>query len=294
MTLFQKEGSDLARADGLELVRSAFALASRAETAMLLPYIAESLSTFLPEADAAPEAYRLVRHVRDALEAGAPADLSARYFEVWLLRLAGLLPGGTECAACGRDLSTGGAPARSRAAGSIRHRVRSPGRRAGRRRRPPASRRDPSQPAGRSRPPRGGRRVASGAGGASSRGAPALPRPRAEELPIPRYADSAPYSRSSIRHSSTVSTARSATVSTRRTRLDLAHLAIPGGQLWMPCCAHHFEPREPSSMGTRRHLNIGLQQRGPALEGWPMTRGGRTRGGGELTHVPRSCAARHS
>jgi DNA repair protein RecO (recombination protein O) len=109
LTLFQKEGSDLARADGLELVRSAFGLASRAETAMLLPYVAESLSTFLPEAEAAPEAYRLVRHVLDALEAGAPADLSARYFEAWLLRLAGLLPGGTECAACGRDLSTGGA-----------------------------------------------------------------------------------------------------------------------------------------------------------------------------------------
>lgn len=109
MTLFQKEGSDLARADGLELVRSAFGLASRAETAMLLPYLAESLSTFLPEAEAAPAAYRLVRHVLDALETGAPADLSARYFEAWLLRLAGLLPGGSECAACGRDLSTGGA-----------------------------------------------------------------------------------------------------------------------------------------------------------------------------------------
>lgn len=109
VTLFQKEGSDLARADGLELVRSAFGLASRAETAMLLPYLAESLSTFLPEAEEAPEAYRLVRHVLDALEQGAPADLATRYFEAWLLRLSGVLPGGTECACCGRDLSTGGA-----------------------------------------------------------------------------------------------------------------------------------------------------------------------------------------
>ncbi|MCL4807348.1 MAG: DNA repair protein RecO [Thermoanaerobaculia bacterium] len=109
VTLFQKEGADLARADGLELVKSAFPLACRAETAMLLPYVAESLSTFLPEGEAAPEAYRLARHVLDALEAGAPADLAARYFEAWLLRLAGLLPGGTECASCGRDLSTGGA-----------------------------------------------------------------------------------------------------------------------------------------------------------------------------------------
>ena len=109
VTLFQKEGADLARADGLELVRSAFGLASRAETAMLLPYVAESLSTFLPEGEAAPEAYRLARHVLDALEEGAPPDLAARYFEAWLLRIAGLLPGGTACASCGRDLATGGA-----------------------------------------------------------------------------------------------------------------------------------------------------------------------------------------
>jgi DNA repair protein RecO (recombination protein O) len=109
VTLFQREGAELARADGLELVKSAFSLACRAETAMLLPYVAESLATFLPEAEAAPEAYRLARHVLDALDAGAPADLAARYFEAWLLRLAGLLPGGTECATCGRDLATGGA-----------------------------------------------------------------------------------------------------------------------------------------------------------------------------------------
>lgn len=109
LTLFQKEGAELARADGIDLVRSAFGLASRAETAMLLPYLAESLSTFLPEGEAAPEAYRLARHVLDALEGGAPADLSTRYFEAWLLRIAGLLPGGVECASCGRDLSAGGA-----------------------------------------------------------------------------------------------------------------------------------------------------------------------------------------
>jgi DNA repair protein RecO (recombination protein O) len=109
VTLFRKEGAELARGDGLELVKSAFGLASKPETAMLLPYVAESLSTFLPEAEAAPEAYRLARHVLDALEEGAPPALAARYFEAWLLRLAGLLPGGAECASCGRSLASGGA-----------------------------------------------------------------------------------------------------------------------------------------------------------------------------------------
>jgi Recombinational DNA repair protein (RecF pathway) len=39
LTYFRREGADLARVDGLEIVTSAFDLASRAETAMLLPYL---------------------------------------------------------------------------------------------------------------------------------------------------------------------------------------------------------------------------------------------------------------
>jgi DNA repair protein RecO (recombination protein O) len=127
LTLFQREGAELARADGLDLVRSAFGLAARAETAMLLPYLAESLSTFLPEGEAAPEAYRLARHVLDALEGGAPAGLAARYFEAWLLRIAGLLPGGAECASCGRDLSSGGARFDAELPGLVGNECASPG-----------------------------------------------------------------------------------------------------------------------------------------------------------------------
>jgi recombinational DNA repair protein (RecF pathway) len=59
---------------------------------MLLPYLAESALTFVPESEQGGEVYRLVRHVLDALSAGVPAPLAARYFEVWLLRFAGVLP----------------------------------------------------------------------------------------------------------------------------------------------------------------------------------------------------------
>lgn len=88
---FRKEGADLARVDGLEIVKSAFELATRPGTAMLLPYLAESALTFVPESEQGGDVYRLVRHVLDALEAGVPAPLAARYFEVWLLRFAGVL-----------------------------------------------------------------------------------------------------------------------------------------------------------------------------------------------------------
>ena len=92
LTYFRREGADLARVDALEIVASAFGLASHAETAMLLPYLAESALTFVPESELGGDVFRLVRHVLDALEAGVPAPLAARYFEVWLLRFAGVLP----------------------------------------------------------------------------------------------------------------------------------------------------------------------------------------------------------
>jgi DNA repair protein RecO len=91
LTYFRKEGADLARVDGLEIVRSAYDLAVNAGAAMLLPYLAESALTFVPESELGGEVYRLVRHVLDALEAGVPAPLATRYFETWLLRFAGVL-----------------------------------------------------------------------------------------------------------------------------------------------------------------------------------------------------------
>lgn len=105
-TYFRREGADLARLQDVEIVASSFELATRSETAMLLPYIAESALTFVPESEPGGDVYRLVRHVLDALAAGTEAALAARYFEVWLLFFAGLLPEAKECALCGEPLGT--------------------------------------------------------------------------------------------------------------------------------------------------------------------------------------------
>lgn len=104
MTIFRREGAELARFDSLEIVRTAFHLAGRPETAMLLPYLAEHLLTFVPDSDPGEEIYRLTRHVLDALSEGADADLAARYFEVWLLRFGGLLPDPEGIPQAARDL----------------------------------------------------------------------------------------------------------------------------------------------------------------------------------------------
>jgi len=110
VTYFRKEGAELGRIDSIEIVRSAFDLATRPASALLLPYIAESLLTFVPESELGDEMYRLTRHVLDALEARedpAGAPLAARYFEVWLLRFAWLLPEDAACPACGVPLPEG-------------------------------------------------------------------------------------------------------------------------------------------------------------------------------------------
>ena len=74
---------------------------------MLLPYLAETLSTFLPEGEPAPEAYRLARHVLDAVAGGVGVTVAARYAETWVLRLSGLLPEAGACDTCGEPLAAG-------------------------------------------------------------------------------------------------------------------------------------------------------------------------------------------
>jgi DNA repair protein RecO len=91
VTYFRKEGADLARVDAIEIVRSAYGLAVDPAAAMLLPYLAESALTFVPESELGGDVYRLVRHVLDGLESRVPPALATRYFETWLLRFAGVL-----------------------------------------------------------------------------------------------------------------------------------------------------------------------------------------------------------
>ncbi len=108
VTWFQKEGAELARLDALEVLESSFSLATRPETAMLLPYIAESVLAFVPELEPGGDVYRLTAHVLHSLRAGAQPDLCLRYFETWMLRLAGVFPARAVCAACGEPFPESG------------------------------------------------------------------------------------------------------------------------------------------------------------------------------------------
>jgi len=102
---FEKEGRDLHRIDSIEIERSSFPLASELSSGLLLSAIAESLITFVADSDPSEKFFRLAAHAVDALFDGREPASVAVYFDAWILRLTGVLPGLASCASCERPLS---------------------------------------------------------------------------------------------------------------------------------------------------------------------------------------------
>lgn len=103
----EKEGRQLVRLDALELLAAPKRLGSDLEGLLVGSYLGESVATFAPEGEPAERLYRLLDASVQALEHGAPKGLVLRYFESWLLRLAGVFPPPDDCPHCGRPLVAG-------------------------------------------------------------------------------------------------------------------------------------------------------------------------------------------
>ena len=101
---FQRDRDDLGRLSSCEIDRSYFETLATLENAPLAAYWAELIIGFTPELDPIPDLYRLTGAALDALATGAGAELMARYFEVWMLRISGLLPDLEHCSQCGRSM----------------------------------------------------------------------------------------------------------------------------------------------------------------------------------------------
>jgi len=101
---YEKEGKDLVSINSVDPIRPSFGLSGDLNRALLLSVLAESLETFVSESEPAEPFYRLAHHVMDALFGGAPAPLAGAYFDVWILKLSGLMPSARECAGCGRAI----------------------------------------------------------------------------------------------------------------------------------------------------------------------------------------------
>jgi DNA repair protein RecO (recombination protein O) len=107
VTYFEKDSQELVSINSVDAIRPSFALSKNLEQGLLVSALAESLQTFVPDSDPAEHFYRLARHVLDGLFAGASPRSVRSYFELWILKLSGLFPSPSECAACGKPLEPG-------------------------------------------------------------------------------------------------------------------------------------------------------------------------------------------
>ena len=105
VTWFEKEGRELARISSVELVRTAHPLQTDLEGILLGSYLTDHLLEFAQEGEASDHFYRLLDSTVQALLAGVDRDLAARYFEAWMLRLAGVFPAPYACPSCGSPFS---------------------------------------------------------------------------------------------------------------------------------------------------------------------------------------------
>src|SRR5215469_9375445 len=100
----QKENRDLVRIQSADLLDSPMKLFEDYDRAVLAAHVIDLVDRFLPEHEPQDAVYRLVRMIVGALQQGCPIDFAACYFEVWMLRLAGVFPDLFTCSACGVPL----------------------------------------------------------------------------------------------------------------------------------------------------------------------------------------------
>ena len=106
LSFHERENRDLMAISNAEILKSQFAMAAQPETAEVLAYISEMVSAFAPPHEANERLFRMVVACVDALhESPVSASVVLRYFEVWLLRLAGMFPDVRNCAGCGSAVS---------------------------------------------------------------------------------------------------------------------------------------------------------------------------------------------
>jgi len=102
LTYHEKENRDLVTISNVDIVKSNFDLSAQLETSEVLAYMAELIGEFAPPHEADEKMFRMLNACVEALSQNtANARSVMRYFEVWLLRLAGLFPDLRACSECG-------------------------------------------------------------------------------------------------------------------------------------------------------------------------------------------------
>jgi DNA repair protein RecO (recombination protein O) len=106
LQFFEKENRDLVRIQSAEILDSSMALFADYDRAVFAGELVDLTDRFLPEHQPHDAVFRLVRMMVQAVKEGCALDIAACYFEVWMLRLAGVFPDLFRCAGCAKALDT--------------------------------------------------------------------------------------------------------------------------------------------------------------------------------------------
>src|SRR5262249_9413747 len=100
----EKEKQELARLDSCDILASPLAAEMTYPRVVALSYVAEVLDQLLPDREPNDDIFRLAHSVVKHLEAGN-VWMPLTYFDLWIVRLIGLLPDLGHCVACGATLN---------------------------------------------------------------------------------------------------------------------------------------------------------------------------------------------
>jgi len=105
LSFYEKENRELVSISSAEILKSNFALNVKPEAAEVLAYMGELINEFAPPHEADERMFRMLSACVDAVATATGSEREiTRYFEIWLLRLAGLFPDLRACAGCGLEL----------------------------------------------------------------------------------------------------------------------------------------------------------------------------------------------
>ena len=100
----EKEGQDLARLDSFDIIASPLTTEVNYPRVVALSYVAEVVDQLLPDREPSDDIFRLTLSVVGQLKADA-IWMPLTYFDLWIVRLIGLLPELNECVVCGTALN---------------------------------------------------------------------------------------------------------------------------------------------------------------------------------------------
>lgn len=112
LTYFEKENKELVSISGCEIIRSQFVAGLSSERMGVMQYWAELVDSFLLDHEPNETAYRLIAATLEAMRQAETNDQMTlsryyeicRYFEIWMLKLAGFFPDWRRCGLCEKDL----------------------------------------------------------------------------------------------------------------------------------------------------------------------------------------------